>query len=218
MKWIYCIRPKHKAALILAAVFVIILGNNILSKQNINTISSSFSSVYEDRLLVESYIFKLSDLLYRKKITLDKIQSPQELRNQQHILNEYTAEIDILLTDYEKTRFTPEEAIAFKNLKDKIIAIERLEKFLADATSFEKAKYILDEKFNAASANLARLSQIQVSEGKLLNDESKKSIAGFTLLTQFETGILVFLGLVIQALLLASGSLISKPQQKHSLN
>ncbi|MGZ5304119.1 MAG: MCP four helix bundle domain-containing protein, partial [Bacteroidia bacterium] len=120
MQWIYSIKPKHKAALILAVVFIMVLGNNILSKRNVTDLGSSFSSVYEDRLLVESYIYKLSDLLYRKKIILDKAISPEALLSQENNLQNHHAQINILLSDYEKTKLTQTETIVFESLKSNI--------------------------------------------------------------------------------------------------
>lgn len=219
MQWIYSIKPKYKAALILAVVFVMVLGNNILSKRNVTDLGTSFSSVYEDRLLVESYIFKLTDLLYRKKILLDKTYSSEELAARQKNITAYNTEINDLLAAYEKTKLTETETGVFALLKNNILEMEALEKTMVSSENGHlQAKPAFDNSFNSASGNLGQLSQIQVNEGKLLNDESKKNIAGFTLHTQLEIGLLLLLGAIIQALVFTSRSILPKTTQKHSLN
>ena len=57
MKWAYSIQQKFKAAALLAIVFVLVLISNLSGRYQMHKLSDSFSSVYEDRLVVESYIY-----------------------------------------------------------------------------------------------------------------------------------------------------------------
>jgi hypothetical protein len=83
MKWAFTIRQKAKAALILGVVFMLILTKNWLDERNVAKLGISFASVYEDRLVVESYIYQLSDRLYQKKSLLDNCSSQESFRHLQ---------------------------------------------------------------------------------------------------------------------------------------
>ncbi|MNE73447.1 hypothetical protein D3C80_1694580 [compost metagenome] len=80
-------------------------------------------------------------------------------------------------------------------------------------------KQLIDQQFIVALSNLNQLSAIQIAEGKKLMDGSKKIISESTLLTKLELAILIIIGLIIQVLIFASGSLVPKAQPKnHHLN
>ena len=105
MKWAFTIRQKAKAALILGVVFLMILGKNWYDERNVAKLGNSFASVYEDRLVVESYIYQLSDHLYQKKIMLDNCSNQENLPHLQAKLNQHSAAMHNLILAYEKTRF-----------------------------------------------------------------------------------------------------------------
>jgi hypothetical protein len=77
----------------------------------------------------------------------------------------------------------------------------------------------LEKRYGLVAKNLNELSGIQVAEGKILNDQSKKIIAGSSILTQFELAVLIGIGLLIQGLIFAARSSVPKKSQPHfSLN
>jgi hypothetical protein len=59
---------------------------------------------------------------------------------------------------------------------------------------------------------------IQIEEAKRLNDDSKRIIAGFTLLTNFEMVMLIITGLIIQVLILSSSQIAPKQVVDARLN
>lgn len=67
MKWAYSIQQKLKAALLLAVVCAVVLITNLLGRYHMGELGDSFSSVIKDRLVVESYIYMISDHLHQKK-------------------------------------------------------------------------------------------------------------------------------------------------------
>ena len=67
MKWTYTINQKMKIASLLGGVMMVIIISNVLISRNATAIQKSFSSVIKDRLIVESYIYQLSEQLYEKK-------------------------------------------------------------------------------------------------------------------------------------------------------
>lgn len=221
MKWAFSIRQKFKAAVLLAVVCIVILITNLLGRQHIDKLGNSFSSVYEDRLVVESYIYLLSERLYQKKILFDNCAGQPDPQLGAYV-GSHNAAIDRLLGDYEKTRLTDEESICFRDFKANVIALRNLERqFLrntANEPQLATTRSQIDEHFATASANLHRLSHIQLKEGKLLNDQSQRIVAGSSLLTSFEMVVLITIAIILQILILASRPVISRVNQQSSLN
>ncbi|RNI30004.1 hypothetical protein EFA69_10800 [Rufibacter immobilis] len=223
MKWVYSIKHKTRAALLLGVVLVLVLAKNLLDSSHVSQLGSSFAAVYEDRLLVESYIYQLSEHLHEKKMLVEQSyhtgqqqQLPQELKAK-------NAAILTLVEAYGKTTLTHEEAQFFKAFTQDIDAMQALEnKYLAAAGAQEQVKLLVKEQLDAqhrlTKGHLSQLSRIQVAEGKRLNDESKQIIAGSNILTHFELALVVSLGVMIQMLVFASKSQISKFPQKPMLN
>ena len=220
MKWAFTIRQKSKAAIILGVVFLLILGKNWYDERKVAELGNSFASVYEDRLVVESYIYQLSDHLYQKKIMLDNCSNPENLPHLQTKLGQHNAAINALVLDYEKTKLTTAETNCFAALKNNVADITMLEnKYLASFSNPDLVtKNGLDKRYETAMKNLHQLSGIQIAEGKILNDRSKQIIAGSSILTQFELAVLIAIGLIIQGLIFAAKSTVPKKLQKFSLN
>lgn len=224
MQWAHRIRRKISAALLLTAIFVLVFVKNIVENQYVNELGASFASVYEDRLVVESYIFRLSDHLFRKKIMIDTSRRPQDVAKIRVAIDGHNAAITKLIEEYEKTKLTKAENTAFADLKTNLDEMKELERAYFQSAQrgqgLSESKARIDDNFNEASKNLRDLSAIQVSEGKLLNDHSKKIIAESSLLTQFELGIIIAIGLMIVVLIFESTSVFSRttPTHKESLN
>lgn len=217
MKWIYRIQQKAQIAFLLAIILVGILVKNVMERNNVSELGDSFSSVYEDRLLVESYIYQLSNHLYQKKLIFDNCNVDGNLMTYQNQLEKHNNDISNLIKEYEKTKFTETESTFFQSFKNSIRKITFLEtQYMMSALGKNNPE--LDEQFKLAAADLQHLSTIQISEGKILSDQSKKIVAGSTILTQFELGMIIVIGLIIQALILASQSLTPKVTQNHNLN
>jgi hypothetical protein len=216
MKWAYSFNERSKAALLLAVVLVVVFIASVISKRNVSQLGSSFSSVYEDRLVVESYIYKFSDYLYQKKIIMDQCSGDQlkELSNKIGLHNEA---IRSMIASYEKTKLTDTENRYFSDFKMNINAIMEAEDQLVQQ-DLPAAKLVIDKQVDNALTNLQQLSSIQISEGKILNDNTKKIVAGSEVLTQFEMAVLIVICVLIQVLIFASKSFNPKAPQNHSLN
>lgn len=221
MKWAFSIQQKFKAAALLAIVCVTILITNLLGRQHIDKLGSSFSSVYEDRLVVESYIYKLSNHLYQKKLLLDNCAGQPDTQVSTHFGIHNTA-ISDLLVDYEKTRLTDEEEVCFRKFKANVAALQHLERqYFRNASGNPQrsdTRSQIEEQFATASSNLHQLSLIQLKEGKLLADQSQRIVAGSSLLTSFEMAVLIAIAIILQVLVLASKPVISRITQRSSLN
>ena len=222
MKWAYSIRRKVSAAILLSAIFLLLFVTNFLDSKNMMQLGSSFSSVYEDRLLVESYIYRMSENLLRKKFMLDTCSSYASAIRIKPLVDKFNESIDGMIAEYEKTRLTNEEARYFHKFRDNVMKLTRYEQeyfnSLEDDSVNRAATAMINTLFNEASLNLDRLSSIQVSEGKILNDHSKHIVAGSSLLTRFEIAILIAIGLIVLVLIFESTTSMLTNSQKQSLN
>lgn len=221
MKWAYSIQQKFKAAVLLAIICFIVLITNFLGRHHMDELSHSFSSVFEDRLVVESYIYEISDHLYQKKLTLDDCSEFADSDSRSKIGFHNKAIGDLLLF-YDKTLLTKEEALCLEDFKAHFTALKDLEfQYLKNGT--DEAQHtathnLLNEHFGLASANLRQLSYIQVKEGKVLNDQSQRIVKGSSILTSFEMVVLICIAIILQILVLASRPAISRSWQNGHLN
>lgn len=222
MKWAFAIRRKISAALLLAAIFVLVFVKSMVDSQHVSELGTSFSSVYEDRLVVEGYIYKLSEHLFRKKIMVDTMEAAQAVNEVRPLVSVHNAAIDDIIKDYAQTYLTEEEAKYFRYFKNSVAILKGLEgayfQQIASGGNVDSIALQLDKEFNRASGNLSQLSNIQIAVGKRLNEQSQKIVASTELLEQFEMGILIAIGLMIIVLVFESGSVFTKASGTERLN
>lgn len=217
MKWTYTIKQKLTVAILLTVVLGSVLLKNIIDSRNVSQLADSFSSVYEDRLVVEGYIYKLSAHLYQKKIMVDNCLRVGDPDLQQKIAAHHFA-ISALITEYERTKLTDQESVFFSEFKNNIAALQTLEEMYLNDLVAATIPHALNEKFIDAAANLHQLSLIQLSEGKALRENSLRIAAGSSMLTNIELVIIIGIAAIIQMLIFASDSLRSKFFQRSELN
>lgn len=220
MKWAYSIRRKISAALLLTAIFILLFVKNLVDSNNVAQLGNSFSSVYEDRLVVESYIYRMSEHLFRKKFMLDTCSSAASAARIEPVVNAYNARIAALITDYEKTKLTEAEATYFNAFKENVanLKIHEGSYFRNAEDDAANIRGMINSEFNRAATNLDHLSSIQLAEGKILNERSKKIVAGSSILTRLEIGILIAIALMVLVLVFESTTRFFPSRGKESLN
>lgn len=205
-------------AFLLAIILLGVFMKNVIDRNNVSELGDSFSSVYEDRLVVESYIYKLSDHLHQKQMLIDDCSQQGDRNDVRLKIAQHNTAIGNLIKEYEKTKLTNQESVFFDAFKKNINEMITLEdQYLKSQNSMLKVPS-LDHQFTTATSNLDQLSSIQIAEGKTMTDHSKRIVAGSSILTQFELAMIIVIGLIIQALIFASNSLTPKQFQKHQLN
>lgn len=222
MNWAFGIKQKIAAAILLGVTFLLIFFKNRMDRQHVVSLNSSFLSVYEDRLLVESYIYQLSELLHEKKEFIDNCERQGRIFDSSNVVLQNT-KIRSLIVDYEKTKITREEAVAFHKLKEslnRIISLESDYILLLDKTSeLPPIHNALQDEFRRSIDHLRQLSAIQLSEAKKLLVQSKKIMDGADLWSELEFAVLIILALIIQVMIFASQSIrIPDEVSQHGLN
>lgn len=216
MKWIYSFRHKITAALLLTTVLCLVLWNNWQTRSDMQQLGTYFSEIYEDRLLVESYIYELSENLHEEQELIEKAsvaKSPVHYAQRQQQLE---LERSALLVQYEQTHLTTAEARLFGEFKALLTHRASISRLMSKNAPLDLKAFKEDQL--SAFALLHALSKIQVQEGTRLKTASGKILLGNAAAAEFEVALLILIALVINALLLASKSTASPVKQQFNLN
>lgn len=220
MKWTYHIGQKIKIGISLTIIIVMVLMTNFLNKRCFEELQRSFSSVYEDRLLVEVHIYKITTFLNYKNILLHERgeKSVIPIHTQFRQIND---SISTHIQAYNKTLFITEEAEIFGELKSNIAQLSAMEDsilMLDENADIHGQLMRTNKKHAVLSSNLSQLSNIQREEGGRLTNKSKQIIASSKITLQFELVILIIIGIILQALIFSSKSTLPRIHQNPSLN
>jgi len=224
MKWIYNIPQKSKIAVLLLVVGGTIMGSNFLEKKFFTDINQSVSSIYNDRLIPAAELFHANDIMYKKRLLLEKfLATPvlQPVGTIQEQLAVYNAQIDSIVLAYEDTYLVNEESIRLQHFKKSVYQYNQLEaKYLAKAGEFSPDVYEkrLAPLFIDIHQDLVQLSSIQTSVGKDLLHGSQNISSGVNLLSNLQMAVAVIIMLVVYTLLLSARSLVPKNLKDFRLN
>lgn len=206
MKWTYHIPNKLATALMLMGVLLLVFFNNLKERSNSTKLETAFESIYEDRLMAESYILRYSANLHQIQ---DLLKNPSSLS--QVNLKEKLTEIQEINLLYLDTELTKTEEAYFGHF-------EKLTGELSKALSEGKLE-IATAKIRDAHKDLHALSEIQVTEAQVLLTQTRRIFSAGSASSQFEIGVIIIIALMVQAILFASKSLQgAKTIPKEGLN
>lgn len=194
-------RRKITALVSIGLLLSLLYGKNLLERGSFRSISGTFTEVYDDRLLVESYIFQISEKLFRIQKLVDHCDINHDYSKVvEEISTEEKAILD-LVDAFEATTLTePEAALLgdFKRIIEKDLSIKAAQLLYSDSSgiNMEQVK-IYDQKIARAQQDLVNLSKIQLEEGKKLVTKAKTLINRSQIWAQFELALLLSLVLVI---------------------
>jgi hypothetical protein len=194
MKWTYRVPQKLVTSLLLSGALIMVLVNNLKERSNSAQLKTAFASIYEDRLMAESYILGLTKGLHQIQESL-KSASPEEQKK----INQHIANIEQINLLYLDTKLTPNEELHFTHF-------EKVTWELAKALK-EGQTDTVSAKIEEALSDLHLLAEIQVSEAQILLAETERIFNSGSLNSRFEIGLIIVIGLMIQAILFASRTL-----------
>ncbi len=194
MKWTYRIPNKLGTSLLLMGVLALVLVNNLKERSNSKQLETAFESIYADRLMAESYILSLSEQLHQIQELLESSASTSNKN-----LVEKLSEIDRINLLYLDTKLTEDEEFHFGHFES--LTWELRQSIQAGKSQSAQAK------IDAALADLHHLSQIQVSEAQSILTQTERIFRSGSLYSQFEIGLVILIGLMVQGMLFASKSL-----------
>lgn len=223
MKWGFTFRNKLKLAIVLLVVLAAMFLKSVVEERHVSTLGKSFESFYKDRLLVEGYIYRMSNHLHVKKMITDNCTQPSSYEQLTTSLQQQNDEIGKLMIAYEKTQLTDKEAVTLRKLKADLHTLQTIEHSYLNRVRYNyevgDLKAQMAGHFTNASENLQRLSEIQLAVGKDMQANSEKILSESSLFSQFGLTILIVIGLIIQVLVFSSkDSIASKSQPNAWMN
>jgi hypothetical protein len=194
-------RKKFQAFFIVSLLLLLIYAKNLIERQNFKEISSTFTEVYNDRLVVESYIFDISEGLFQIQKLVDHCDIDYDYSRVLDEIEQEEKEILAIVMDFEKTKLTPKESqylTDFKNIIVNDLSIKSYDLLYTDSSgvNIEQVKRY-DAKISQARKDLDNLSAIQLDEGDRLIKKAKRLINRSQIWAQFEVALLIILILVM---------------------
>ncbi len=197
MHWAYSIKSKMRVAVLLFVVMATILVNHFSMRSQSAKIQEAIASIYKDRFMVERYLFDYAQNLQHIAEVMDDEHQP--LAIQQQLVHDLLDETKVLKEAYINTELTQLERLQFTQLMDTYADIDRYAASGAMDSSrraTRKAQHLLNS-----------LSDIQVAEAHAQMNKINRINSSTALYARFELVILLLIGLMIQALVLASRSI-----------
>lgn len=211
MKWAYSISNKITASILLFVVLGVVVVNNIIERKNAREIQQVVTTIYNDRLVVEGYIYSYAERLHE----FSEFAVAQRYTNRHSIsgLTGAIAEVHELHEKYLKTKLTDQETKTFHEFMQ-----------ICDQIEANLMKEDFEEVQTLSKTGLSRLkvlSVIQLTQGKIEIEKAAKKYSSNYVLFTFEVAIIFIILIIIQGLIFASKSLKSTVQStgnKASMN
>lgn len=198
-------RRKVQAFIIIGILLLMLYGKNLIERQSFRSISSTFTEVYNDRLVVEGYIFKISEKLFKIQKLVDHCDLDYDYSKVVNEISQHEKEILSLVGEFEATNLTEQEATYltdFKKIIETDLNIKSYNLLYTDSSGVNKEQVkIYDQKISRAQQDLDNLSKIQLEEGEKLISKAKVLINRSQIWAQFEVALLIILVIVMFLLL-----------------
>lgn len=173
--------------LALFVVFLLVFATNRLDKRHFNTVQDSLTTVYNDRVVAQDYVYKMSNVMSKKHL---KILDASLSYSQSNLNEEF---ID-LMDKFSTTKFTSKESLTFEDLNKNFNALMQLESKSTALIDKDRQVQFID----AIKTDLNNLSLIQVSESKYKVGLAQRSLDTKDLMSTLEIVFLVIIGFTVQ--------------------
>ena len=194
-------RKKLRAMLIIGGLLLLIYGKNLLERKAFKDISNTFTEVYNDRLVVEGYIFQISETLFQIQKLVDHCDIGYDYSKVVEEIASHEQSILTIVKDFEATKLTEKENGYLSDFKKIIVndlSIKNYNLLYSDSSGVNQAQVKLyDQKITQARKDLDNLSKIQLEEGEKLISKAKVQINRSQIWAQFEVALLIVLIIVL---------------------
>lgn len=225
MKWSFVIQQKVKAALLLGSIMVLVLVSVLLSRNNIEGIDKSFSSMYTDRLIPATDIVYLTESLYQKRLLMEKQLLTQEASSWESVLrqlNAHNQRIDSLVGEFEKTYLVKDELASLRAFQSRHTEYAQVEQEIVNLGKAGDRISGLSLHANRGEAlfqktmiRLRELTQIQSSVGKELFKDSHRDVLQFIFLSTIQIVMVIVIGMIVMGLIRSSKIIHTKSAPFH---
>lgn len=198
-------KRKISALIIIGTLMLLMYGKNLTERQAFKNISSTFAEVYNDRLVVEGYIFKISENLFKIQKLVDHCNINYDYSRVVTEIAQHEKNIISIVNDFEETNLTEQEAeylTDFRAIIENDLQIKNYNLLYSDSSGVNKKQVQLyDQKISTAQQDLDNLSKIQMEEGEKLINKANIIINRSQIWSQFEVALLIILGIALYLLL-----------------
>ena len=198
-------RKKLRAFIIIGILLLMLYAKNLLERQSFQKISETFTEVYNDRLVVEGYIFTISERLFHIQKLIDHCNLDYDYSRVINEIADHEAQILSVVSEFEATNLTEQEASYLGDFKTIIVNdlnIKNYDLLYSDTEGVNREQVLkYDQKITQARKDLENLSKIQLEEGQKLISKAKVLINRSQIWAQFEVALLIILVIVMFFLL-----------------
>lgn len=198
-------KRKISALIIIGTLMLLMYGKNLTERQAFKNISSTFAEVYNDRLVVEGYIFKISENLFKIQKLVDHCNINYDYSKVVTEIAQHEKNIIAIVNDFEETNLTEQEAAYltdFRAIIENDLQIKNYNLLYSDSSGVnQKQVQLYDQKISTAQQDLDNLSKIQMEEGEKLINKANIIINRSQIWSQFEVALLIILGIALYLLL-----------------
>ncbi|MBW8201265.1 MCP four helix bundle domain-containing protein [Flagellimonas abyssi] len=192
MKTKFSIKQRILVGLVLATAFLLVLGSNLLDRKYFSTIQASVKSIYDDRIVVQDYIYQLQDMAHEMEVALLKGEYVQG--------NERSEKIKALLAEFSRTKLTRDEARLLERLDRQFSDLEPS----GTTNASKEGKPLAEAKVLPQLAQIRQtldgLEEIQLEQSDMLTQLSEKTLGVNRMLSNLEVVFLVIIGISILVL------------------
>ena len=203
-------RPRNKPilrnSLLIASLLGLILTSIFLSRRSVHQIQEASASIYQDRLVPTAIIAKLTSQVYSKRLLLESyVLSNTKLQLSQvaFALDRSNRQIDSLITRFDETSLTVQEADQFNVLKQRLETYNKLEgEVMKNSKDLSQAQQVLfagkgNTAFSQVIQTLTELSALQLTVGQELLNQSNGQSNYIYVLTALQLGLVLLISLVL---------------------
>ena len=201
----YNVRNKLVASGPLFLLCLLVLFSNYIDRDHTNNVKNSINTLYNDRLIAEDYILKMTIDVYQIKEALNTSTSKSNIGDER--ITNLLSDIHAVCNAYLKTKLTESEDIRFTELRQ---LLNEFEPSQVNSIQFKS------ENANKALVLLNELSAIQLEESKLIMDRAEMLYNSGNTSLQFTSAIILVILLVLQALVFTSKTISSTRQTSAS--
>lgn len=217
------IHDKARPIGLFLLVMLVILGSSVVERRLMSKVTTSVSSLYQDRLLPATGLFELNNLLYAKQQLL-ATHGAAPAGARQYLLGQlgvHNQQLDILIRQHQATYLVREEKQVLQAFQTRLNRYNALEAQLlgtdAPPTAAQTAEAA--RQGQRLHAELSQLNQIQQRVGQQLSQSSLATEGSSQLISNLTIALLVVFTLAIQhALLTSRHPLVPKNIQNFHLN
>ena len=195
---------KIKWFLAVLGVFLLILATNLIDRNNFIRVEESVDNIYNERLLAKELLLEITIKLHKKELAY-ALNDTSYLQTKNDAVN---ADISKILETFDRVGSTKREDLILSNLNEnhnKLIALQ-------SKTGLENTLYTKTcaDIFSAINNNIVALASEQVKEGNNQKFLARKAVEKVKLFSQIEIYFLIFLGIILQFIILYSPKKESK--------